>query len=191
MFSKNGRCDWRRSAVVTEMFLHLEMSSVLRRLQCRAKMNKDLSRLRAKTSGLHFLIHTLCNLWSLVPLTCQWCYDNRRGRDAAACGGTVPLVLCLRHWYQGNGWGLSWWGFGSAWLLTPSWCRWSPAAWTETDAGGLGSTPPEEKSQLLECEILHSGTKLKHLPSGFHLWDAAVSELGAGREVQLLQPVES
>lgn len=43
-FSKKGSCDWRRSADVAEMFLHLEMSSVRRRLQCCASRDKDLKK---------------------------------------------------------------------------------------------------------------------------------------------------
>lgn len=55
MFSKNGSCDCRRSMVVTEVFLHREMSSVLRRLQCLARANKDLGKKRKwfHMSGRH------------------------------------------------------------------------------------------------------------------------------------------
>ena len=41
--------------VVMEMFLHLEMSSVLRRLQCCTRRNKDLDGIKVKSLGIYIL----------------------------------------------------------------------------------------------------------------------------------------
>lgn len=100
-----------------------------------------------------------------MPLTCQWCYCSRRGRDAAAFLDKVQPVPLRGHWFPGSGWEPGWWGYGSARLLTPSWHQWSPAAWRETDGGGLGNAPPEQRRNRIDSwTFLSSCYKLKHLP---------------------------
>lgn len=153
-FSRNGSCDWRRSTYATEMFLHLEMSSVRRRLQCCTSRNNDLEGFKGQE--IRELIHlgVGCEqLWGFSPLTCQWCYRNRKGRDAAVCRDTAQLVPRRSRWCLDSSWAPGWWGCDSGGRLTPSWRRWSPSAWTERGAGGPGNAPPEERTTAVTAGL--------------------------------------